>query len=262
MVGQKLHQAIRTRLAYLDQCLTWRGQANRSDLISKFGISQAQAAIDFREYLERCQAPLPVYDPTLKTYVASDGHRGLVDPGAVPPMLEVIADGAGDRFDRLPATSRHCPALVMRHLYLAMYRGLRIEVDYTSMSSGEGVSQWIAPAKIGFDGERLHFRAWSYQHQEWRDYLPVRVSQESSFATEPLTDPLPHDDKWETRVQIELRPKLNLSRAQKDAVRLEYGIEGDGFAIETSEAMAFYLDRRWGLDQPGARLERTRDADV
>lgn len=261
MDGQKLHQAIKTRLAYLDQCFEWRGQANRSDLIAKFGISQAQAAIDFREYLDRCQPPLPIYDTARKTYVASDRHLGLADPGNLPPMLEVIADGAGGRFERLPAANRHCPALVMRHLYQAMERNLRVEVDYTSMNSGEWISQWIAPARIGYDGERLHFRAWSYRHCEWRDYLPVRVSQASTFATEQVPEPLPGDEQWETRVRIGLRPRSNLSPAQQDAVRLEYGFEGDGFTVETSEALAFYLDRRWGLNQPGARLERISDAN-
>lgn len=261
MERDDLKPAVRTRLAWLDQCFAWRGHANRSDLIERFGISPAQAAIDFRVYLMRCREPVPVYDTVRKAYVASDLHAGLAEPGDIPPMLDVVASGAGDRFETLRSPSRRCPAVVMRHLYQAMELGRRIEIEYASMSTGDRRSQWIAPARIGFDGERIHFRAWSYRHGEWRDYLPIRVSEASSFATEAPPDPLPIDEEWQTRVRIELRPRSDLSAEQQDAVRLEYGIDGDILVIETNEALAFYVDRRWGLGLPGSRLER-RDRDA
>ena len=260
MEAQDLRRTVRSRLAYLDQCFRWRGQANRSALTRKFGISSAQAAVDFREYLARCREPVPLYDAVRKTYVASDRHLGLEDPGELPPMLEVIADGAADRFDELPMPERQCPAAIMRHLYQAMDRSLRIEIDYVSMSSGRTTSQWIAPARIGFDGERLHFRAWSYRHDEWRDYLPVRVSDESTFATEPLSGPLPRDEEWETVLRVGLTPHPYLTPEQQRAVRSEYDFDGeDVLTIETRAALAFYLDRRWGLDLPGSRLKRAGD---
>lgn len=261
MDGDGLRRAVRVRLAYLDQCFRWRGHANRSALTGRFGISPAQAAVDFREYLSRCREPLPLYDAVRKTYVASDRHIGLEDPGELPSMLEVIADGAGDRFDALPMPRRQCPATVMRRLYQAMDRSHRIEIDYVSMSSGRSTSQWIAPTRIGFDGERLHFRAWSYRHDEWRDYLPVRVSDDSSFTSEPLPAPLPRDEEWETMLSVRLRPRSDLSPEQQRAARSEYGFaDDDALTIEVRAALAFYLDRRWGIDLPGSRLERVPDA--
>lgn len=260
MDGPDVRPAIRARLAYLDQCFRWRGQANRSALTGRFGISAAQAAIDFRTYLDRCRDPLPQYDTVRRTYVASDRHVGLEDPGELPPMLEVIADGAGDRFAALPMPQRGCPADVVRRLYQAMERSLRIEIDYVSMSSGRNTSQWIAPTRIGYDGARLHFRAWSHRHSQWRDYLPARVSDASTFRTEPLPEPLPIDDEWEHPVHIELRPRSDLSAEQQRAVRSEFGLGDGNLTIDTREALAFYLDRRWGLDGPDARLERIRDS--
>lgn len=261
MEAQDLRRTVRSRLAYLDQCFRWRGQANRRSLTRKFGISPAQAAVDFREYLARCREPVPLYDAVRKTYVASDRHVGLEDAGDLPPMLEVIADGAADRFDALPMPCRQCPATVMRRLYQAMDRSHRIEIDYVSMSSGRTTSQWIAPARIGFDGERLHFRAWSYRHDEWRDYLPVRVSDDSSFTSEPLPAPLPRDEDWENMLSVRLRPRADLSPEQQRTAISEYGFDGrDALAIEVRAALAFYLDRRWGIDLPGSRLERVPDA--
>jgi hypothetical protein len=46
---------------------------------------------------------------------------------------------------------------------------------------------------------------------------------------------------------------------QVDAViRREYGFAGALLCLDTRKALEFYVDRRWGLDQKGARLERAR----
>lgn len=48
------------------------------------------------------------------------------------------------------------------------------------------------------------------------------------------------------------------SPRQAAAVRREYGFDGDTLCVETTKALEFYFNRRWGLDLPGARLERAR----
>jgi len=255
MIDGELKPAQRARLQYLDQCLSWLGQANRRDLIERFGISNAQAAVDFRIYLDRVRAPAPSYDPVRKTYVAGRAHRGLED-SVEPPSLETIYAQAHQDFALLPGPTRQCPAMVMRELNQAIERRSFIEIDYVSMSSGRRDRQWIAPVHIASDGERLHVRAWSPDRNEWRDFLPVRVSGSSSFKMRPIEAPLPADEDWETIVEIRLRPRADLTADQKRAVQLEYGFDGDDIRFETRRALEFYIERRWGLDRPGARLER------
>lgn len=254
MTDGELKPAQRARLHYLDQCLTWLGQANRRDLIERFGISNAQAAVDFRIYMERVRAPAPTYDAVRKTYVADRAHLGL---GGIRelPSLEAIYAQAHKDFARLPGPARQCPASVMRELNQAIERRCFVEIDYVSMSSGRRDRQWIAPAHIASDGERLHVRAWSPDRSEWRDFLPVRVSSGSSFAMRPVEEPLPPDEDWDTVIEVRLRPRADLTAEQKRAVRLEYGFDGDGIRFETRRSLEFYIDRRWGLDRPGARLE-------
>ncbi len=251
----ELKPAQRARLHYLDQCLTWLGQANRRDLIERFGISNAQAAVDFRIYMEHVCAPAPTYDAVRKTYVADRAHLGLEDI-TEPPSLEAIYAHAHQDFALLPGPTRQCPAPVMRELNQAIERRCFIEIDYVSMSSGRRDRQWIAPAHVASDGERLHVRAWSSDRSEWRDFLPVRVSSGSSFAMRSVEEPLPPDEDWDTVIEVRLRPRADLTAEQKRAVRLEYGFEGDGIRFETRRALEFYIERRWGLDRPGARLER------
>jgi hypothetical protein len=255
MTDAELKPAQRARLHYLDQRLTWLGQANRRDLIEVFGISNAQAAVDFRIYLERVREPAPIYDPVRKTYVADRAHQGLAETPA-PLSLETVYAQAHADFARLPGPARRCPAAVMRELNQAIERRCFIQIDYVSMSSGRRDRQWIAPAHIASDGERLHVRAWSEDRGEWRDFLPVRVSATSSFAMRPFEGTLPPDEDWDTIIEVRLRPRGDLSTEQNRAVRLEYGFDGEEIRFETRRALEFYIERRWGLDRPGARLER------
>lgn len=256
MNDSALKPAMLARLVYLDQCLAWRGQVNRKDLIERFGISSPQAAIDFREYLERVAAPKPSYDAVRKCYVADRKHVGLPFPHDIGSPDEFVASATQGRFLRLPSPVRQCPPFVMRQLYQAIEQQLKIEIDYVSMSSGLRLNQWIAPAHFASDGERLHVRAWSFHHQEWRDYLPVRVLPESSFSAEPIDEQLPRDADWEELVEIRLRPLSGLSDEQKAAVRLEYGFTEEVLSFQVRKSLEFYIKRRWGLNRPGARLER------
>lgn len=248
--------ATMERLAYLDQCFEWRGYANRRDLIAKFGISPTQAVFDFRKYFEWCRDPLPAYDRKLKAYVAADLHVGLPEFFERFPTNSIIADGASDRFESVPMPSQFCPQVVIRNLFLAMQYNRRIEVAYLSIASGDKVSQWIVPVRIASDGDRLHFRCWSYQQEEWQDFIPARIAESSSFASEPLDAPLPRDDEWETRVSVEYRLKSGLSAEQQRAAREECGMIGDSVILETNQALVPYLDRRMGVDSQDASVVR------
>jgi hypothetical protein len=252
-----LKHAQRERLIYLDRCFTWRAMANRRDLMLSFRISSAQAALDFRLYLERATTP-PAYDPVRKTYVAVKGHQPLV-PSSLTEAFESVFNPEGDSFSAaLPRPERRADPAIVSRLYQAMKATRALHIQYTSLSSGADESQWIAPTHFTFDGESVHLRAYSFKHEQYRDYLPIRIDPNSTFKTRPGTEPLPEDKDWNTRARIWLRPKTGLTPRQAAVVRREYGFDGELLCVETRKALEFYLDRRWGLDQPGARLERSR----
>ena len=72
----------------------------------------------------------------------------------------------------------------------------------------------------------------------------------------PIGEELPRDADWEDLIEIRLRPLSGLSEAQKAAVRLEYGFTEDVLSFQVRKSLEFYIERRWGLNRPGARLER------
>jgi len=256
MMFDDLKYAQRERLIYLDQCFAWRGSANRSDLIDRFGVSTAQAALDFKTYLERATQSPPIYDKGRKTYLAADTHISLCPDELFHGWQEILSDEDPERFDELPSLNRQLDVNIVSRLYQAMTDRVAIQVKYVSMTTGNEDAQWIAPTCFASEGERLHFRGFSFNHGDYRDYIPVRVGRTSSFKTRPIDENLPPDDEWNTIVQIHLVPKSNLSDLQKAAVRREYGFTGPTLSIKTRKALEFYANRRWGLDRPNSRLER------
>ena len=258
---ETLKHAQRERILFLDQCLTWRGQANRRDLIQRFDISTAQAAIDFRTYLSLTQTP-PIYDANEKTYFSSDAHRPFTDssPEQVFALLGRDETSLGAS---IPLPNRVMDSTVVAQLYRAMRSERDIQITYTSMTSGLSDPQWISPARFHFDGEAIYVRAWSHKHNAYRDYLPIRISKQSDAATRDRSSPLPFDADWHNFVRLWIRPRANLSDAQARAVRLEYGFEDNAhLTVETRKALMFYVVRRWRLNQEKARLELEMTEEV
>ncbi|MDB5735343.1 MAG: hypothetical protein JWN16_1980 [Alphaproteobacteria bacterium] len=253
----ELKHAQRERLIFLDRCLTWRGMANRRDLIDRFEISMAQAALDFRVYIDLAHVP-PIYDRVRKTYIAGRGHQPLAPSSLTEAFDVLIGEGESAQSSALPRPERTANPAVIARLHQVIRSGRNLHVRYTSMTAGADEGQWIAPVRFTSDGESVHLRAFSFKHGEYRNYLPIRIEPDSSFAERSLPEPLPPDDDWYTRAIIWLRPKPELSEQQARVVRREFGFEGEYLCVETRKALEFFIDRRWGLNERGARLERVR----
>lgn len=254
MTLETLKHAQRDRIIFLDQCLTWRGQANRRDLMDRFDISTAQAAVDFRTYLALTVTP-PIYDAVEKTYFRDANHRPLttVGPEQIFDRLEPMTAPHGTS---IPLPNRVMDAAVIAQLYRTIKQERDIEITYTSMTTGLSNPQWISPVRFHFDGEAIYLRAFSHKHQAYRDYLPIRIAEKAKAATRDRPSPLPFDTDWHNFVRLKIRPRASLSDAQADAVRLEYGFENEThLKIETRKALVFYVMSRWRLNQENARLE-------
>jgi hypothetical protein len=241
-------------MIFLDRCLTWRGMANRRDLIERFGISVAQAALDFRAYLALAQDTPPIYDPVRKTYLAASGHKPLA-PSSLTEAFDVLVS---DPHSALPRPERKADPTTIARLHRAVRSGKALHVCYTSITSGASEGQWIAPTRFTLDGESVHLRAFSFKHEDYRNYLPIRIEPDSSFEERSLDGQLPEDLDWNTRAIIWLKPRSDLSDRQAGVVRREFGFEGEFLRVETRKALEFFMERRWGLNEPGARLERAK----
>ena len=252
-MSNRLKYAQRERLGYLDKCFTWKGVANRRDLVHRFDISTAQAALDFKAYLERAKATGPIYNKTRKAYFASKDHQPLFEKTISNDWPSIIDNP--EIYDELPSLNRSSDPSIVSKLFRALDDKVAVNINYISMSSEDERQQWIAPTAFASDGERIHVRAFSFKHKEYRDYVPIRISSKSRFTTRSIDQPLAEDAEWNSFVRIHLVPRVGLTPEQIKAVKREYGFSGKSLIIETRKALEFYATRRWGLDLPGAKLE-------
>ena len=150
-----LKHAQRERILFLDQC---HGVArlNRRDLILRFDISTAQAAVDFRTYLSLTETP-PVYDAAEKTYFSSGDHRALSSVGP-EQVFHLLSEETSDLGTSIPLPSRSLDPAIIAPLHRAMKNERDIQITYTSMNSGLSEPQWITPVRFHFDGEAMHLR--------------------------------------------------------------------------------------------------------
>ena len=178
-------------------------------------------------------------------------------------VFGVLDTASGDELPAaLPRAKRWLDPRVATALYDAISNQRKLRVAYTSMSSGETAPQWVAPTRFTFDGESIHFRAFSYKRGEYRNFHPARIEPDDNFETDEIEMPLQFDREWNTKSVIWLRPSANLTTAQAAVVRREFGFGGDLLRIEIRRALEFFFDRRWGLNEPGARLERVKTETI
>lgn len=263
MAFDDLKHAQRERLEYLDRLLFWDGVATRGSLIDRFGISNPQAALDFKAYLQSAGSAALRYDASSKRYQATEHFTRLSGEATTDEFEEMLGDQRGALFEMLPDLQRTQNVRVFRPLYRAILAKEAIEIIYQSMRDPNPETRWIAPLRFASDGVRLHLRAWCYTRQDFRDFIPSRIDASRSFINRREASDVPKDEDWFTWAILKLKPHSNLTEDQKRVVRAEFGFDGDCLELRIRKALEFYTERRWGLDQENPRLECvSRDYEV
>ncbi|MCP4936796.1 MAG: WYL domain-containing protein [bacterium] len=255
MAFKDLKHAQRERLEYLDRLLFWEGAATRASLIKRFGISNAQAAIDFRNYLGDADENALQYDASSRQYLATEDFTRRTDSASPEELPELLRGASAPLFDQLPDLKRTQNIRVLQPVYRAMRSKNAIEIVYQSMRDPEPVKRMIAPKRFVSDGVRIHIRAWCFLREAYRDFHPARIDPDHSFKKHSETGDIPADDEWYTWSIWKLIPHSRLSEAQKKAVRIEFDITGDYLEVRIRKALNLYAERRWGLKQEAPRLE-------
>lgn len=255
MAIKDLKYAQQKRLEYLDRLFFWNGEATRASLIHQFGISNAQAALDFRAYLKETKAGALNYDATSRQYIAHKSFIRQTGPASTAELLELFSGRTQSAFDKLPDLQRSQNVQAFLPLYRAMRMKQSIEIVYQSMKSPEPETRFIAPLRFVSDGVRLHVRAYCFTKKGFRDFIPSRIDLELSFLKEEEAKNIPFDEKWFTWSILKLQPHDRLTSSQKRVVKTEFGFTENVLKIRIRQALEFYTTRRWGLDQDFPRLE-------
>lgn len=255
MAFENLKHAQRERLNYLDKLLFWNGAATRGSLMERFGISNPQAALDFKIYLDTAKSGTLHYDASSKRYLTTSHFERVVEEGTIDELEELLLAQKAQMFDSVPDLQHAQNIRVFRPLYQTLLAKQAVEIVYQSMRESEAETRWIAPMRFASDGERLHVRAWCYKREAFRDFIPARIDAASSFNNSREAKDIPIDEDWFSWAIMKLQPHHSLSDTQKRFVRIEFGFDGDFLEIKVRKALEFYTKRRWGLDQENPRLE-------
>lgn len=248
--------AQETRLKHLDRLLFWEGRANRSDLIEKFQISPAQAALDLKSYLDSAAAGSVAYDTRAKRYEATARFKPIFGLPSPEEWLTREHSTDDSQIDVLPTLGRHTDVQMLARIYRAIRDKQALQVEYQSMSDAEPKVRWIAPHALASDGLRWHARAYCFLHQDYRDFVLTRMAGGSAKAIpQRSAGELPSDLEWTNLVELDLVPSASLGATQAASIRREYGFKGDVLTVRLRQALLFYAMRRWDLDRPDSRLK-------
>jgi predicted DNA-binding transcriptional regulator YafY len=275
MFGGKLRHGVEVRFEFIEFRAYWHGRLNRSDLIDRFGVSQTQASQDLKAYQELAPSNL-CYDGVDKTYrcaktftprffdLSADSylapllamHLGTLEPTS--SWLRTIPP-----FHVSPTPARAICPEILRSINQAREYARAIEIKYQSMSNPQPSWRWIEPHAYAFDGLRWHVRALCRRDGVFKDFLLSRImSTRDNDQPSPATSSGAQDVDWNTAVTMVIAPHPGLSEGQRQAIRLDYGMDAeDRNQITVQKSMLNYAVRRLGLDtDPLAR--RPQDQQI
>lgn len=256
------HLRLRERLEFIEFRLYWTGRLNRMDLIGQFRISPPQASADIAQYQELAPDNLD-YDTVRKGYVRTPAFTPQLIGHAIDRyMMQIVGIARGwlrasdTWLTDLPPVevlsierTATEPAVAMA-VFDAIRDALEIEVEYCSMTGSTATRRNIAPHAMGFAWNRWYVRAWSREHNDFRDYALARITKVVG-STKRTMDPA-GDLEWHHKIDLILVPNPGLDEDRQRAQILEHKMVDGQLAIECRLSMAFYLMAEHKLDvEPG-----------
>lgn len=263
-----LRWGIGQRLEFLEFRLFWEGQINRTDLMTRFGISAPQASNDFTKYVQLSPENMK-YEPRQRTYLATRDFKPILyDPNARQFLADLrgIADDAVEKertwlglvpaYAITPTPRRRLDPLALRTILVAIRTNQAIRIVYQSMSSPEPTTRWITPHALAYDGARWNVRAWCNQRFEFLDFLLARMLNLTETRHHQINPS--HDLEWNREIILRVGPRNELSDDQKRVVALDYGMTDGVLEQPLRLRMAYYFERNLLIDKDGATLSPKR----
>ena len=225
----------------------WEGAINTTRLTHSFGIGRQQASKDINTY----HASFPQqlwYDSRSKCYRPAQTFQPVIISGDVDEYLnhihgwQQLPTHTNLPMEALPVAKRTIPVDVIRPLVSALRQQQRLEVEYLSVSNPEPHGRVIVPTHFVKTGLRWHLRAWCEKSSDYRDFVLSRFRGNPELSGPPIA-PLPADERWNTLVEIVLKPDPRLQPLQQEVVCVDYGMNNGELRIPTRAALAHYLLR-------------------
>ena len=249
------------RLEFIEFRLFWNGRVNRLDLGEVFGLSHQQASTDLKSYQELAPENC-IYDHAQKAYVRTERFKPvLIDRETDRYLLQVMAVKSGwmskddTWFDQLPklevvglARKPLDPKVVLAILD-AIRKKQILNVDYRSMTGSPEAWRVIAPHAVSYSAGRWYARAWSSDHNDFRDYSLGRIHD-----VRGVFDRSGLDYEWHQKINLQIEPNPELSAERQGAVAAEHDMVGGVLEVPVRLSQSFYLMSEHNLDVERGKL--------
>ncbi len=241
----------RQRFMLLEARIIWCGQIRAGDLRDAFDISTRKAEKDFTLYQQQCPDNL-VFDRDTGIYFPDDRFEPAFLRGTAQEFLAVLRNH--DLAQNLPlamAASEHMAAetlelperefdvRVLQRISQAIREGRWLAIEYQSMNRPDPRRLEIAPHALAFVG-RWHARAYSSEHQGFRDFLLSRI-----IGLPELGEACRHspdaDWDWRNQVSVRIGPHPGLTEPQRRVVELDFGMQAGLLEKRVRLALVPYL---------------------
>jgi WYL domain len=249
----RLSQAQRERLAFLEMRAYFTGELRRADIEARFGIKPAASSRDLSAYRDLEPGNLD-YDVAARCYRPTKSFRPLFEFSS-DRVLAWLLQGFGDGLELKLRKAAPCegpgnlvrPDLaVLSTVTRAMCAKCAVKVSYLSLTSGAS-SRELVPVALADNGLRWHVRAFDRERGRFGDFVLTRISkaQEIEGAVSEC-EILAADEQWARMVDLELVPHPGLK--QPMAIQADYSMQEGVLRIKARAALAGYVLRRWSVD--------------
>ncbi|MGL4318240.1 MAG: helix-turn-helix transcriptional regulator [Pseudomonas sp.] len=249
--------ALRYRL--IETVAWWEGRLTTGHLMQSFGISRQQASKDINTYINEHAPRNLTYDKQLKGYVPSKSFKPLFIDDSASAYLHLLNQNheRAPHIEGLALAYAHTEVLqvpdrsirpeILRPLLKACRDGLRLEIEYVSLSNPEPETRLIAPHTLVFTGIRWHVRAYCEKNRGYRDFVLSRLRGEPELLDSSL-DNREHDAGWMTTVDVIFEPDPRLRPAQKAIIETDYGMQDGQLVVTSRGALVQYVLQRYQID--------------
>lgn len=231
---------LNERMRLLALLLEWEGELKNSRIQELLGVTSVRASGLIAEYRTLFSSEL-AHDSKNKRWLPTQKQIRLT-PSTVNEYLEKVhpkernqAWYADERHDFLIPEAKQF-ALIRE----ACLRGTGLTILYGSLSQPKGQLRTILPHTIVRLNRRWHLRAWCNLNHDYRDFNFGRIY--NIVATDKTIDsPLPTDYKWDTKIEVIIKPHHLLSSDQTNLISYEYCASQNETTLKTRIAILNYL---------------------
>lgn len=250
----------RQRFQYIELMAFYTGVVTRSDIARTFGISDAAATKDLKQYSEMAPGNL-IYRHAVFGFVPSPDFEAVftdLSPAAVLPLIaDNLPSPGGPAEDKLvygvvveslPLPVRLPDKSILAPIIQAIRNRKQCRVHYRSLSDSDASRQRIIePHALINNGLRWHVRAYNEQAFDFRDFVLSRFVEATLLDTDAESSPQ-YDDDWVETVTLQLAPHPGLSPRKQQNLLFDYGVTDAVITLQVRRALLGYVLQRLSVD--------------